>query len=51
MPIKGLKGTNSGESGGFNQRQGDFDDRVEGRLEAVKESVKEASSFLGYKAL
>ncbi len=50
LPIKGLEATNSGEPGGFNQRQGDFDDRVEGRLDAVKESVKEASSFLQDKA-
>lgn len=50
LPIKGLEGTNSAEPGGFNQRQGDFGDRVGGRLEAVKESVKEASEFLGDKA-
>ncbi len=50
LPIKGLNDTNSGEPGGFNQRQGDFGDRVEGRLEAAKETFEEASSFLGDKA-
>ena len=50
LPIMGLEATNTGEPGGFNQRQGDFGDRVEGRLDAVKESVKEASSFLQDKA-
>ena len=50
LPIKGLDDTNAGQPGGFNQRKGDLGDRVGGRLDAVKESVKEASSFLGEKA-
>lgn len=50
LPIKGLNGTNSAEPGGLNQRKADLDDRVGGRLDAVKESVKEASSFLQDKA-
>lgn len=50
LPIKGLDATNSAEAGGFNQRQGDFGDRVEGRLDAAKETFEEASSFLQDKA-
>jgi hypothetical protein len=50
LPIKGLKATNTAEPGGFNQRQGDFGDRVEGRLDAAKETFQEASSFFKDKA-
>lgn len=50
LPIKGLKSTNEPQSGGFNQRQADFGNRVEGRLDAVKDTFKEASGFLGDKA-
>ncbi|MEA5598061.1 DUF6658 family protein [Rivularia sp. UHCC 0363] len=50
LPIKTLESTNQAEAGGFNQRQADLGDRVEGRLDAAKETFKEASSFFKDKA-
>ncbi len=50
LPIKGLVDTNAPKAGGLNQRKGDFGDRVEGRLDAVKDTFTEASGFLQDKA-
>ncbi|MGF1674536.1 MAG: DUF6658 family protein [Rivularia sp. (in: cyanobacteria)] len=50
LPIKNLENINVPEPGGLIQRSPDFGNRVEERIDTVKESVEEASSFLKDKA-
>ncbi len=50
LPIKTLKSTNEPQPGGLNQRKADAGDRVEGRLDAAKETFQEASGFFKDKA-
>ncbi|NJL79325.1 MAG: hypothetical protein HC836_20325 [Richelia sp. RM2_1_2] len=50
MPIKNLENINDPQPGGLIQRSPDFGNRVEERLDAVKETFEEASSFLQDKA-
>ncbi len=50
LPIKGFLDTNAPQPGGFNQRQADLGNRVEGRLDAAKETFQEASAFFKDKA-
>ncbi|MBF2014395.1 MAG: hypothetical protein IGS23_04095 [Rivularia sp. T60_A2020_040] len=50
LPIKNLENINDPQPGGLIQRSPDFGNRVEERLDAVKETFEEASSFLQDKA-
>ncbi|MEB3218112.1 MAG: DUF6658 family protein [Nostocales cyanobacterium 94392] len=50
LPIKNLENINDPQPGGLIQRSSDFGNRVEGRLDAVKETFEEASDFLNSKA-
>jgi|SRR4028118_51463 outer membrane protein assembly factor BamD (BamD/ComL family) len=46
LPLKTLKDFEKSKPGGLIQRESDLDDRVEDRLEKVKDSFDEASKFI-----
>ena len=50
LPIKNAKDFQEPDAGGLNQRNSNLGERIENRLEAVKETFKDASGFVKDKA-